>query len=275
MLATVMRAGHAFLETTGPQPFLDLPARRCFVGRTFCFWQVDVRALGTIIWGRPLEDDVAAMIPFFEIGADPRFRGHASFVDGRGIEAIDALAFGKLLSYLAARHHAWTPQIERQAILHPGGLVGALVAGALTVTHARHRYQCFEDSAAAFSFCGVADLEGDVDALRERVLGTPEIVRRVRLALRDNGVMGTNQLAKALGLAQRTLERRLEQAGTSVRKQREAHVTHRVELLLEGTDLDLDAIAAEVGLSSASHLVSHFRATHGSTPGRWRAARRG
>lgn len=270
-----MTARRAFLETTGPSAFLGEPARRCFVGRCFCYWQEDVRALGTIMWGRPREDDVAAMIPFFEIGADVRFAGHASFVDGRGIEAIDVLAFRKLLAYLATRHHAWAPNIGCQAILHPGGLVGAFVAGALKVARAPHRYDCFEEAASAFSFCGVADLESDVEALRERAMGTPEIVRRVRAALRDHGAIGTPEIAKALGLSERTLQRRVEQAGTSVRSEREHHISLQVEQLLEGTDLDLDAIAAEVGLSSASHLVTHFRATHGSTPGAWRAGRRG
>jgi len=39
-------------------------------------------------------------------------------------------------------------------------------------------------------------------------------------------------------------------------------------------ELDLDAIAAQVGLSSASNLVASFRARHGTTPGAWRAERR-
>ncbi|MDQ3031515.1 MAG: helix-turn-helix domain-containing protein [Myxococcota bacterium] len=263
----------SFSEVFGSSAFLGTPARRFFVGRRFCYWQDHARAFGTIMWGKPLEADIAEMIPFFEIGVDARFAGHASFVDGRSLEAIDVLAFGKLLAYLVARQHAWGPNIGRQAILHPGGFVGVVVAGALKVARPPHPFECFEEGAAAFSWCGVADLHDDVEALRA-ASDTPEIVRGVRTVLRERGLVGAAETAKALGLSQRTLQRRLEEAGSSLREARDHHLSEQIEHLLGGTDLDLDAIAAAVGLSSASHLVTHFRSTHGTTPGAWRTQRR-
>jgi AraC-like DNA-binding protein len=264
----------AFTVVAGPGAFLGTPGRRSYVGRRFCYWQDHVRAFGTIMWGKPLEEDIAEMIPFFEVGADPRFSGHASFVDGRSIEAVDVLAFGKLLSYLSARQHAWGPNIGRQAILHPGGFVGVVVAGALSVARPPHPFACFEESAAAFAWCGVPDLHEAVAALRASASETPEIVRSVRALLRERGLVGTADAARALGLSQRTFQRRLEQAGSSLRVERDHHLSQEIEHLLDGTDLDLDAIAAAVGLRSASHLVTHFRSTHGVTPGAWRAERR-
>ncbi len=255
--------------------FLGPPARRFFVGRTFLYFQDGTRALGVIMWGRPLEADITEMMPFLEIGADPRFAGHVSFVDGRGLEAADVLAFGRLLSYLVARRHAWGANILKQAILHPSGFVGVIVAGAMHVVRPPYAFQCFQDDAApAFAWCEVPDLFAPIEALRASAMETPEIVRRVREVFRKQGVYGTAEVAKALGLSLRTLQRRLEVAQTSLRAERDRHLSLRIEHLLGGTDLDLDAIAAEVGLSSASHLVSHFRSTHGVTPGAWRAARR-
>jgi AraC-like DNA-binding protein len=99
-------------------------------------------------------------------------------------------------------------------------------------------------------------------------------VLELRAVLRARGLVGTAEAAKALGLSQRTLQRRLEEAGSSLRAERDHHLSRHIEHLLGGTDLDLDAIAATVGLCSASHLVSHFRSTHGTTPGAWRAQRR-
>ncbi len=264
-----------FRETYGPKAFLGPPGRRYFVGRCFCYWQDEARALGTIMWGRPLEGDIAEMIPFFEVGVDPRFAGHASFVDGRDLEAIDVLAFGKLLAYLVARRHAWGPNVGRQAILHPSGFIGVVVAGALQVARPPHPFACFQDdSAPAFEWCGVPILRAEVEALRASVTDTPEIVRRVRDVFREHGVVGNSEVASRLGISQRTLQRRLEENATSLRGERDCHLSARIEHFLGGTDLDLDAIAAEVGLSSASHLVSHFRSTHGTTPGVWRARRR-
>lgn len=264
-----------FVEASGPGDFSGEPGPRFFAGRCFLFWQDGTRAFGTVMWGRPLEADVAAMIPFFEVGVDPRFRGHASFVDCRAIESIDMLAFGKLLSYLVSRRHAWGPNVGRQAVLHPDGFVGVMVAGALHVARPPYPFACFQGGGDdAFAWCGVGDLHPEVEALRTSRIGRPAITRRVQSVFEARGPVGTAEVASALGLSQRTLQRRLAEAGTTFRGERDRYLSIRIEGLLSGTELDLDAIAAEVGMSSASHLVAHFRSTHGTTPGAWRAEHR-
>lgn len=263
-----------FAQASGPHAFLDQPGRRYFSGRCFCYWQDERRALGTVMWGRPLEADIEAMIPFFEIGADARFVGHASFVDCRALDSIDVLAFGKLLAYLVRRRHAWGPNVGRQAILHPDGLVGVMVAGALHVARPPYPFACFHgDGADAFAWCGVPDLQPKLEALCSTLFGSPEITRMVHAVLQARGLITAAEVARTLGLSQRTLQRRLGEAGSTFRKERDRFLSLEIERLLSGTELDLDAIAAQVGLSSASHLVAHFRATHGTTPGTWRAER--
>lgn len=262
-----------FASAASPRDFAGPPGRRVFVGRSFCFFQDGNRALGTIMWGRPLEADIEEMVPFFEIGVDDRFRGHASFVDARAVEAVDILAFTKLLAYLASRRSAWGPNVGRQVILHPGGLVGALVSGALHVVRPPYPFACFEDGTEAFAWAGASDLHADIEALRAPLVSLPEIIRRVHVELAARGSQSAGEMARALGMSQRTLQRRLGEAGTTFRRERDAWLSTEAERLLAGTDLDLDAIAAAVGFSSASHLVAHFRATHGTTPGEWRHVR--
>lgn len=264
----------SFTRVTTAESFSGPFERRVFVGRSFCFWQDESRALGTVIWGRPTEADIEQMIPFFEVGVDGRFRGHVSFVDGRAIEAIDALAFAKLLTYLIARRDAWGPNVGRQAVLHPSGVVGVLVAGALHVARPPYPFQCFQTSEDAFAWAGVPELRAELETLRSTHIGRPEITSRVQDVFARSGPLEATAVARALGLSRRTLQRRLREAGTTFRDEREHHLSLRIEQLLAGTDLDLDAIAADVGLSSASHLVAHFRASHGTTPGAWRAPRR-
>lgn len=260
-----------FVEASGPRDFAELPARRYYVGRCFCYWQDHTRALGTVMWGRPLEADIEAMIPFFEVGADPRFAGHASFVDCRGLSSIDVLAFGKLLAYLIKRRHAWGPNVGLQAVLHPDGMVGVMVAGALHVARPPYPFACFPDGAEAFAWCGTPDLHPVIESLRAALIDSSEIKRRVQSVLQQRGPASAGEIARALGVSQRTLQRRLGEAGTTFREERDRFLSLEIERLLSGTQLDLDAIAAQVGLSSASHLVAHFRATHGKTPGAWRA----
>jgi AraC-like DNA-binding protein len=120
----------------------------------------------------------------------------------------------------------------------------------------------------------VPDIFAGVEALLRAVSSKPAIIRAVQDVLKARGQLPPAELAKALGLSARTLQRRLEEAGSSLRTERARHVSLLVEELLAGTGLDLDAIASRVGLASASHLVRHFRGTHGMTPGEWREQRR-
>ena len=249
--------------------------RLAFVGRCFMYWQDGTRALGTVLWGHPREADIEQMIPFFEVGAKPCFKGHASFVDGRRLESIDMLAFGKLLAYLTRRRHAWGPNIGRQAILHPAGFIGVVVAGALHVARPPYPFKSFEDDErGAFEWCGVRRLAKVYRAQIDAVCAVPEIVRAVREALREGPRLKNAEIAQRLGVSERTLQRRLEAAGTSLRAEHELHQSRSIEQLLAGTDLTLDAIAAMSGFHSASHLVRRFRQTHGQTPGEWRARHR-
>lgn len=246
--------------------------RLVFIGRSFLYWQDERRALGTAMWGSPREPDIDEMIPFFEVGARPVFKGHASFVDGRRLESVDLLAFGKLLTYLTRRRHVWGPNIGKQAILHPAGFVGVVVAGALHVARPPYPFKTFEDDdTGAFGWCGVRDLRDVYRAQVDAVCALPEIVRSVRAALKEGGRLKSAELSRRLGVSERTLQRRLAEAGTSLREQHEQHQLHSVEQLLSGTDLSLDAIAALTGFHSASHLVRRFKRAHGLTPGEWRA----
>lgn len=245
--------------------------RLAFVGRCFMFWQDGTRALGTVMWGDPREADVEQMLPYFEVGAAPRFRGHVSFVDGRRLESVDVLAFTKLLAYLSRRRHAWGPNIRQQAVLHPSGFIGVMVAGALHVARPPYPFKTFEDDEKAFQWSRVPRLLRAYRAQVDAVAAVPAVVSAVRAALSQEGRLKAGEVAQRVGLSERTLQRRLEEAGTSLRAELERHVWVSVKQLLASTDLTLDAIAAMNGFHSASHLVRRFKQTHGQTPGEWRA----
>jgi AraC-like DNA-binding protein len=246
--------------------------RLAFTGRCFMYWQDGRGALGTVMWGTPREADIEQMLPFFEVGARPCFKGHASFVDGRRLESIDLLAFGTLLAYLTRRRHVWGPNVGRQAVLHPSGFVGVVVAGALHVARPPYAFKTFEDDdTAAFSWCGLAGLRDAYRAQVDTVCALPEVIRRVRAVLHEGTKLKNAEVAQRLGLSERTLQRRLGEAGSSLRLEQERNQTRIAEELLSGTALSLEAVAALSGFHSASHLVRRFKRAHGQTPGAWRA----
>jgi AraC family transcriptional activator FtrA len=270
-----MTTSSTFQRVPQLSAFFDEPARRYVVRRSFAYWQAERRVFGIILWGRPDEADVDEICAAHEVGANPLFRGHTSLVDLRALEAVDLLAFGRLLAYLKKRRDAWSPMVSRQAVLHRGGFAHATVAGMFEFLRPGHPVVFFDDPEVAYDVVGASDVRVEVEELRETLLGIPDIVRRVRMAFETLPIdAGTTEVARSLGMSVRSLQRHLTAAGRSLRSERQGHIVRASERLLEDTELDLDAIAARAGASSASHLVTLFHQHHGTTPGAIRDARR-
>ncbi|WP_432107062.1 GlxA family transcriptional regulator [Streptomyces sp. AA1529] len=80
-----------------------------------------------------------------------------------------------------------------------------------------------------------------------------------------------DRLAERAGLSSRTLARRFtEQLGTSPGQWLLDQRIDAARVLLEQTDLPVEAVAARVGLASAVNLRRRFRAHLGTTPGAYR-----
>jgi AraC family transcriptional regulator, transcriptional activator FtrA len=80
-----------------------------------------------------------------------------------------------------------------------------------------------------------------------------------------------DRLAERAGLSSRTLARRFaEQLGTSPGQWLLDQRIDATRVLLEQTDLPVEAIATRVGLASAVNLRRRFRARLGTTPGAYR-----
>lgn len=270
-----MTASTTFQQVPSLRAFFDEPARRYVVHRSFAYWQAERRVFGIILWGRPDETDVDEICAAHEVGANPLFRGHTSLVDLRALEAVDLLAFARLLDYLRKRRDAWSPMVTQQVVLHRGGFAQATVAGMFQFFGPKHPVLFTDDPLAAYEAVGASDVRLEIEALRVRLLGTPEIVRRVQAVFEALSPRAEPpEVARRLGMSVRSLQRHLNAAGTSFRNERHLHLIRESERLLEETELDLDAIAARVGASSASHLVMLFRQHRGTTPGAFREARR-
>jgi AraC-like DNA-binding protein len=270
-----MTTTSTFLQVPDLSAFFGEPARRYVVRRSFAYWQAERRVFGIILWGRPDEADVDEICAAHEVGADPLFRGHTSLVDLRALEAVDLLAFGRLLAYLKKRRAAWSPMVSRQAVLHGGGFPHATVVGMFHLLRPGHPVVFFDDAQAAYEAVSASDVREDVEQLCTTLLGLPDVVRRVHTAFEGLPVRaGIAEVARRLGMSVRSLQRHLTAAGSSLRSERHGHMLRTSERLLEETELDLEAIAASVGASSASHLVMLFRQHRGTTPGAIRDARK-
>jgi AraC-like DNA-binding protein len=101
-------------------------------------------------------------------------------------------------------------------------------------------------------------LEAERLALENHGLAAAEVEQR--LALGPGGAMaGLPEIAKDLHISVRTLERRLQEAGTSFRAIRERVLARRARALLEKTKRTIGSISEELGYSDpvAFNLACH------------------
>jgi AraC-like DNA-binding protein len=139
------------------------------------------------------------------------------------------------------------------------GAAGAAKAGMLPVLGPTDRYRVFTDIDAAFRWAqpdvGPA-VEDAVAAALSIVRAEPPFLRAVREWLgRDVASATPTACARALGISERTLQRRLQEHGVTFRQERSV-TQRRVARALRA---ETDAIATRVGLASASQLSALFR----------------
>ena len=80
--------------------------------------------------------------------------------------------------------------------------------------------------------------------------------------------------ARRLGRSERSLQRDLQQAGTTFRGELEAARVELARALLVDTDLKIDSVARKVGCASAAHFATLFRRVAGETPSAYRERHR-
>jgi AraC-like DNA-binding protein len=247
--------------------FVRAPVGRYIAGRTWLLFCADQELSGAIAWGRPAGTDARNWT-----AAARGLRGmpHARYLDVRRIEALSDRAFDTLAEHITTVRAETT----RAALVHSGGLIGAAAAGFGSVRALPDQVEFFTEPFDALTWLGrndAAELARELDQLQANAAGSSPIVRDLRAILgthQDGTDLGT--VASALGLSERSLQRRLTAEGTSLQNEvKLARVRAAQRLLLE-TEANISEIALEVGCASSQHFASIFRDVTGTSPKQWR-----
>lgn len=111
-------------------------------------------------------------------------------------------------------------------------------------------------------------------AAPEPARALPQALRQLLIPLLRQPDLDLPAVAAATGLSTRTLQRRLEIAGTSyARVLADARAERAQRLLLESPDLPVARIGREVGYDDPAHFTRAFRRWTGVTPGGFRRER--
>jgi AraC-like DNA-binding protein len=223
-----------------------------------------------VFFGRPDREDAAALTRVFFVELEaPR---HQVLVDAHALEGIDPGAFEQFQTFARENLERSREKVARLALVLPRGVSGAVVAGFYGVLGAPCEIQTFESQKSALGWLG-CELELD-DAIAE-ARGLPPLLGQLRAHLK-NQLTGAelDRAALSLGVSQRTLQRRLTEAGTSFVKELQiARVDEAKRRLIESEDA-VTEIAIECGFASSQHFSRQFRKVAGVSPSEFRARHR-
>jgi AraC-like DNA-binding protein len=227
----------------------------------------------TLLFGRPTGDAARELVAVLnsEGFATPRL----SLFDASAVEAIETEAFAVVTQHQNHRRAELERIVTKQAIVTPVGMPGAIVTGYRAVFDFPYPVAFFTDRTHALDFLGRSEAHGAIAQLEATASSHP-LVLRLRALLASAITSTLPEVAKQLQVSERSLQRHLQAAGTSfVDEVQAARIAMAKQLLLD-TDLQLTAIAVDVGCASLQSFSAMFRRITGESPSQFRArVRRG
>jgi AraC-like DNA-binding protein len=250
--------------------------RGYFAGETWVYFRWSSVLHGLLLFGRPTRADAEALSVALTLDLAPGTAPHAFYVDAQHLAGADPDAFESL----AAVYRAHLPRAEaiytKLALVVAQGVAGAVVAG-------------FHGGATP-PFPMRADADGRAlrawldapEALHEALVvimaarrATPALVLQLRAQLAvDPTIDDAEVIARALGMSARTLQRRLQEAGTTLAREVLAQRIELAKRRLVETETPITVVAVELGFATSQHFSRTFREATGMTPSAWRARHR-
>ncbi len=261
-------------RASGSAGYEAAPVGSYVASASFLVWCSEPTLYGYAIWGSPDEAEIRRLCALLDVELRPAAVPHASFVDLRRLEGVDPRAFATFAHHVRSRTPAYRTWVTRQARVRPSGLAGAVVAGFGEVVPPPHPVLLHEDPGEALAWlCGVErpDLAEELEALIAAAMGALPVVQHLRRVLVPPLAGVTlRSAARALGVSERTLQRRLRGEGSTFQAEFAAAQLRAAQELLRATDLKLEVIAREVGCGSLATFSALFRRRAGLPPSEWR-----
>jgi AraC-like DNA-binding protein len=264
----------------GIEDYLGDPIGRYLAGENFLHWSATRELCGFILWGKPGEAQIQRLTQVLDVELAPA-QPHMSLVDARRVEAPDANGLTVLVKYMLPRIGGFAQTVKRQALLRPDGLTGAVVSGFYGLVSPGYPTRAFAEPEEALTWLGQPTPEArallsELDALVTETMGQSPLIAQLHRVLRSRLAEEAHlaEVAKDMGMSERTLQRRLREAGTSFQAELNTVQVRTAQALLLESDAKLTAVAVEVGCASLQHFSGLFRKLTGESPSAWRARHR-
>ncbi len=259
------------------EEFVQRPIGKWVVAGTTVAWCHSPTLCGGCCWGRP--DGAAARAALRAYQAYKQLAPSFDvIIDGSAIEAVLPDAAFAMLEWMRTEMNELRRRVRAEYGVIPPGLDGLTLAGLAPQLGHPYPVRVVTDAREAFA----ALLPGDGDALADEVFSIVSSVRsispavlRLRALLRaHNARLPLAGAAHELGVSERQLQRELSLVGCSFRTELLDARFDCATRLLRLSDDKIDAVAAAVGVTTAS-LIALVRGKTGQTPMVYRAILRG
>lgn len=243
----------------------DPIGRWVVAGDTAVVWCASRELCGSVTWGRPTAEDVAAIIDAYDGYRHPDFAPRFDVVqDGRRIQQVLPDALKVLVAFLTERREEHRRRIRMQIGVIPDTIVGITLTGILPVLGSTHEFALTRDAAEGFVRVAGEDgrrIAAELDEIVESVSGTPPWLTELRaFMLSKNGDADLDAAANALRTSTRTLQRLLKEQGTSFSNELARERFEAASRKLRESDAKVSVIARDMGLSERGleQLVRRF-----------------
>jgi AraC-like DNA-binding protein len=242
---------------------------------SFVYFHAHSGLTGYCLWADPEGEELEVLTSI--ISASLELERHPSIVDGREVREPPTRLYTLLMRLVTEESPRLSSSVDRLALVPPPGLTGAATAGFFSVVKAPYPVEIFEELTPALEWLGQpADLARELDDLIAASRGVPAFLHRMRAHIEETlHQPAIREIARKLGMSERTLHRRLTDQGTSFGDEVGRARVNAAKSLLRDTDMPVSRIGLEVGCASGSSFSILFRKREGTTPTAYRAATRG
>jgi AraC-like DNA-binding protein len=261
------------MQPATPEELARAPVGRFVAGPKYVHFCARPGLWGVLTWGSGDVEVVKAVTR--SMLAELDWEPHAALLDARRLDRVEPAAFALAGEFITTHLKRLRQCVKRVALVRPPGIAGAVIAGFFDVVHPPYEVAVFGELLPALEYLGHGDAERAIEDLHLQVASTAPVVSAVSafLAQRLRDV-DLPDAARALGMGERSLQRRLREAGTTFREQLAEARLRAAERMLLDSNASLTAIAIDVGCASLQHFDQLFRRHRGESPGAWRSRRR-
>lgn len=268
---TNKRARAATPDAYFVDPFSQYYLGDCFFAIAF---KPDLFCL--VAWGKI---DVEDFQQLSDVLICPELKNHPArrqLVCHEGIESVSTQALLAFFNF-TRKHPKYQAGVVREAVSRGPGLVGMIAEGFYRTTPLPFPARAFQSRASALEWVAPELPDGEIlaelRALTDGFGGKREpLIAQVRIAIEELGFKtDLRSVARSLGVSPRTLQRKLQSAGTRFESELALLRISAARERLLTTNINAKTIAVDLGYASPSAFINAFRRSVGTTPNEWRA----